>query len=101
MDVRWANFCADLVDIVDPGFMRIEAVSRETNNLDATSGKVGGTTSDLSELGGADLGKIGIGMGERSGRSKVRTGVKSAGWEKRTAHESPIQSWNLMGPFVV
>src|SRR5215469_6394069 len=28
-------------------------------------------------------------------------GVKSLGCEKSTAHESPIQSWNLMGPWVV
>ena len=64
LDVSWANFCADLVDIVDPSLMRIEVVSRETNKLDATSSKVGGTTSDLSELGRADLGKIGIGIGD-------------------------------------
>ena len=57
LDVRWANFCADLVDIVDPGFMRTEVVGGETNKLDATSSKVGGTTGDLSELGGADLWK--------------------------------------------
>jgi hypothetical protein len=31
----------------------------------------------------------------------VQTGVKSLGWEKRTAHESPIQSWKLIGPSVV
>src|SRR4051794_27099014 len=28
-------------------------------------------------------------------------GVKSFGWENSTAQESPIQSWNLMGPSVV
>src|SRR3954469_6569534 len=33
--------------------------------------------------------------------SVVQTGVKSLGWEKRTAHESPIQSWNLLFPSVV
>src|SRR6187455_544510 len=33
--------------------------------------------------------------------SVVQTGVKSLGWENRTAHESPIQSWKLIGPCVV
>ena len=31
----------------------------------------------------------------------MQTGVKSFGWEKRTAHESPIQSWKLIRPSVV
>ncbi len=30
--------------------------------------------------------------------SVVHTGVKSFGWETSTAHESPIQSWNLIVP---
>src|SRR4051795_10606548 len=33
--------------------------------------------------------------------SVVQTGVKSLGWENRTAQESPIQSWKLIGPSVV
>ena len=33
--------------------------------------------------------------------SVVHTGVKSLGCEKSTAHESPIHSWNLIGPSVV
>src|SRR5512132_2070860 len=33
--------------------------------------------------------------------SVVQTGVKSFGCENSTAHESPIQSWNLIGPSVV
>ena len=33
--------------------------------------------------------------------SVVQTGVKSRGCEKRTAHESPIQSWKRIGPSVV
>jgi len=33
--------------------------------------------------------------------SVVQTGVTSFGWEKRIAHLSPIQSWNLMRPVVV
>src|ERR1044072_3886208 len=31
----------------------------------------------------------------------VQTGVKSFGWEKRTAQLSPIHSWKLIGPSVV
>ena len=31
----------------------------------------------------------------------MQTGVKSLGCEKSTAHESPIQSWKLIGPSVV
>ena len=31
----------------------------------------------------------------------MQTGVKLLGWENSTAHESPIQSWNLIGPSVV
>ena len=31
----------------------------------------------------------------------MHTGVKSLGCEKSTAHESPIQSWKLIGPSVV
>src|SRR3954451_12728976 len=33
--------------------------------------------------------------------SVVQIGVKSLGCENRTAHESPIQSWNLILPSVV
>src|SRR3954467_13764824 len=33
--------------------------------------------------------------------SVVHTGVKSRGWENRTPHESPSQSWNLIRPSVV
>src|SRR4051794_4097425 len=33
--------------------------------------------------------------------SVVQTGVKSRGWENRTAHESPIQSWKRIRPSVV
>src|ERR1700758_3265280 len=33
--------------------------------------------------------------------SVVQTGVKSLGWEKRTAQLSPIHSWKRMGPWVV
>src|SRR5215203_4217809 len=33
--------------------------------------------------------------------SVVQTGVKSFGWENRTAQLSPIHSWKLMGPSVV
>jgi hypothetical protein len=55
LDVSWANFCADLVDIVDPCLVRTEVVRRETNDLDAASSKVGGTTSDLSKFRRADL----------------------------------------------
>jgi hypothetical protein len=33
--------------------------------------------------------------------SVVQTGVKSFGCEKSTTHESPIQSWNAIGPSVV
>ena len=29
----------------------------------------------------------------------MQTGVKSFGCEKRTAHESPIQSWKRIVPF--
>ena len=31
----------------------------------------------------------------------MHTGVKSLGCENSTAHESPIQSWKLIGPSVV
>ena len=30
--------------------------------------------------------------------SVVQTGVKSAGWENSTTHESPAHSWNLILP---
>src|SRR5487761_1155976 len=33
--------------------------------------------------------------------SVVQTGVKSLGCENRTAHESPIQSWKAILPWVV
>jgi hypothetical protein len=33
--------------------------------------------------------------------SVVQTGVKSAGWLKKKAHPSPIQSWKETGPMVV
>jgi hypothetical protein len=31
----------------------------------------------------------------------VRTGVKFFGCENRTVHDSPIHSWNRIGPSVV
>ena len=33
--------------------------------------------------------------------SVVHTGVKSLGWLKSTAQESPFQAWKEMGPWVV
>src|SRR5215831_7990327 len=33
--------------------------------------------------------------------SVVHTGVKSLGWENKTAHPSPIHLWNSIGPWVV
>src|SRR5216684_1292129 len=33
--------------------------------------------------------------------SVVHTGVKSLGWEKRTAHWLPIHWWKSIGPWVV
>ena len=33
--------------------------------------------------------------------SVVHTGVKSAGCEKNTHHESPMNSWKLIGPMLV
>ena len=56
LDVRWANFRADLVDIIDPCLVRVEVVRRGTNDLDAAGSKVGGTASNLSKFSHADLG---------------------------------------------
>jgi hypothetical protein len=56
LDVSWANFGADLVDIIDPCLVRIEVVRRETNELDAAGSKVGGTTGDLAKFSRTDLG---------------------------------------------
>ena len=50
--------------------MRIEVVSRETDELDATSSEIGGTTSDLSELSRADLEGSGSGSGSGSEMSE-------------------------------
>lgn len=55
LDVSWANFRADLVDVIDPCLVRIEVVRRETNDLDAAGSKVGGTTSNLPKFSRADL----------------------------------------------
>jgi len=65
LDIRWAFFRANLVDILDPGLVRIEVVSRETNDLDTTSGKIGGTTSDLSEFSCTNLGRSESEVSER------------------------------------
>jgi hypothetical protein len=69
LDVSWANFRANFVDILDPVLMRIEVVGRETNDFDISSSKVRSTTSDLSELGRANLGP-----GLESGMSETFAG---------------------------
>jgi len=65
LDVSWANFRANFVDILDPVLMRTEVVGRETNDFDISSSKVRSTTSDLSELGRANGCKVG-GVGEEN-----------------------------------
>ena len=41
LDVRWANFRADLVHIIDPCLVRAEVVRRGTNDLDVAAAKSG------------------------------------------------------------
>ena len=58
VDVGWAELGAVLFDILDPSMVLIKIIGRETNELHAASGKVLGTTSDFTELGGANGGKV-------------------------------------------
>lgn len=62
--------------------MRIEVVRGETDDLDATGSKVGGTTSDLSKFSCADLGNRNweLGVSERtSGGGEHTYGCKVCG----------------------
>ena len=88
--------------------MRLELVARKTDRLDSSLLELGLELGDLSELSGADLSAL-LALLVRK-RVEHRTGVKSlrvgkasahgyrsggtarayAGWEKRTAQDSPI-----------
>ena len=55
----WAGgLDAECLDILNPSGVLVEAIGRETNNFHATSSKVLGTTSDLTELRCANGGKV-------------------------------------------
>jgi hypothetical protein len=46
------------LDVLDPCVVLIEAVSRNTDNLYVPLGEVGGSSSDFTEFGGANGGKV-------------------------------------------
>ena len=55
----WAgSLGAERLDILNPSIVLFEAVGRETDKLHATSSKVLGTTSDFTELSGANGRKV-------------------------------------------
>ena len=64
-----ANLGTEGLDVFNPSLMGLEAVGRDTNELDATSSKVWGTASDFTKLSRADRGEI-IGMGEENSLEK-------------------------------
>jgi len=119
----WADLGAKRLDVLHPSVVFVDLIGRETDDLYATGSKVWGTAGDFAELSGANRGKIvckrgsvsskGLrwkknptGMGEEDGLcARKRRGAsvlstRSARCYQRT-HESPIQSWNLIGPTVV
>jgi hypothetical protein len=48
----------DLIDILDPSSMRLDGVSRETDQLDSTLSELRLELGESTELGGADWGVI-------------------------------------------
>ena len=89
-----------LVDVLHPLVVRVKAVGGQADDLDAAVGKVGLTARDLSELSRANRGEV---IRVRKEDRLQKTSVRGLLWRRRAqrTQESPIQSWNLMGPWVV
>jgi len=84
---------SDLVDILNPLLMRCKGVCTQTNELNASFCEFRLKVGKSTEL--RVSGRVGVIT------SVVQTGVKSSGCEKSTTQLSPMNSWNLICPFVV
>lgn len=101
LDISGSSLRAKIVDILHPFVVLLEAIGRDTDHLDVASCEIRGTASNFSELGGADWGKVSW-MGEQNCLEIVGSlGHLRPLKVKILTQESPIQSWNLMGPAVV
>lgn len=78
--------------------MILEAVGRNADDLDVALCKVVCTTSDLAELSGAYRGEV-----SRMREEDDLEGCSDQDGKNEEEHtqESPIHSWNLIGPAVV
>lgn len=56
----------DLIDVLDPTVVGLDAVGTQTNELNTTLGELGLKLGEGTELGGADGGEV-IGVGEEDG----------------------------------
>ena len=58
LDIGRGNFAAEGVDVLNPLMVLLEAISGDTNDLDVSLLEVLSTSSDLTEFGSADGGKV-------------------------------------------
>lgn len=80
-----SDLCTERLNVLDPRFVLLDAIGRETNDLHATGRKVAGATSDFTKLGGANRGKV---IWEWTSIISPRSAsqrISLPGWEKRIA----------------
>lgn len=71
LNIGRTELAAKRVDVLHPLVVLLETVRGDTDHLDIALRKVGGATSDLTELGGADRGEV-SGVGEEDGLATIR-----------------------------
>ena len=92
-----------LVDVLDPPVVRIDTVGRQPNDLDIALREIGLMDRDFRKLGSAHRGEV-IGVRKKDGLAlTIDFGERQS--EERDiqagTQESPIHSWNLIGPLEV
>ena len=78
--------------------MILEAIGRNADELNTPLCEFGCAASDFTELGGADRSKV-CWMGEQDRLAQFSELLRLP--LMPLTHESPIHSWNLIGPAVV
>lgn len=102
LHIRRASLGSVLVDVLDPLVVACQAVGGNSDHFGVSLSEVGGSPRNFTKLGGAHWGKI-AGVREQDrldNRQIIQPPQEDLSVQKHT-QESPIHSWNLIGPAVV
>lgn len=54
MNIGWTNFGSELVDVLNPFVVVLQAVGRDPDDLGVARGEILGSACNFAEFGGAD-----------------------------------------------